>query len=269
MKLSELRNLSEERISLLKEIDKLVEDEINKLDANLRRDMLMYKCLWANLPESIAVENEYFSEEGVLALTKKRARVADIEETLESLSTEKVSLLRLYKVKLYNLKVSFEEYFQAKNINAILLLHFDDLIRFGDSPVLGYRESLKLTIEDKQYLLDYVEISKEDKRQNKPTTVYLDPLFSHQPSHDWGALLSDYPDIIEACWKAISLDMQEDKLYSISLIQRRIHERQAELDNLNNPKWIADQVSSLQKSNSEDNKELDKIKNTLDDVTVD
>ncbi len=268
MKLSELRSLSEERISLLKEIDKLVEDEINKLDADLRREMLVYKCLWANLPEAIAVENEYFSEEALLAITKKRARVADIKETLESQPTGKVSLVRLYKVKFDNLKASFEEYFQSKNINAKLLLHFDDLIKFGDTPVLGYRESLKLTIEDKEYLLDYVEVSKESKRQNSPTTIYLNPLFSHLPSHDWGNLFLDYPDIIEACWKAISLDMQEDKLFSISLIQRRINERQTELDNLNNPEWIARQVTSLEKSNIEDNKELNKIRDTLDDVTV-
>ena len=273
MKIDEIKTLVEERLQLMKQVEKIIDAEVKDLPKD-RKDTLKALVIGAKYPERLTNDEDHplpadlhfaIAELSIKTAYTKilelNARINQIEGILNDKSGD---FYKVCQVKYKFLKEALEEYFVNKTIDLNLNeIHPIYLSKKCPIPV-SYHCNLSLVICDADNKVEYdlgtVNICNHPVDEDD--TIYLRSMFSYN-AEEWEALYRDYPNINEALYSAIEKNVNESKLAEIGLIKKRIEERNAKLAVIKDPAYIQKQIDELEQENNLDSQIITNIEETL------
>lgn len=257
MTIKELRTFLEERLKLMREIDDT--EKGNTADFEKEVDAELAKFAKENNLEINAIKEKVYDIITQLLISKKKATLQEMNLTLDK-NNEMFNICRS-GVKFKYLKECIENFFKKQDIDCSLDVKRGDPIYFNEckARILGYKSQLTLKIKDEVYKLETNNIERAFINDEK---IYLYPLFNSL-AWGWREVEEKYPDIVDAYYQAIQMQFNEGKEEEISLIRKRIEERNAQISDLKNPDFIQSKIDVLADANTEDEKEIAEITESM------
>lgn len=148
-----------------------------------------------------------------------------------------------------------------------LELHSNDIRRFVDENI-GEGFSIRYTDKFRGYGFVIKIIDSKGKKYKlfdvDDGYADLKMLYSVNYYKDWNKLFNQDPNLKERIWTWVKENIiNKNKRERITLIQKKITERNKEIENLRNPKYIENKINELKKQNEEAVKEIEEKENNL------